>query len=207
MSNKIKYGVGVFEKGKYSARTRMMDGTIKTNNYYSIWLSMLSRCYNTPQDSVRFKKYIDCEVCKEWHYFQNFAEWYVNNSIDGYQMDKDILVRGNKIYSPETCCFVPQEINNLIEIRDQDRGQYMIGVNRDKRRPNSKFSARCSLLINGKRVYKALGTYETEIDAFNAYKKHKEENIRYVADEYYEKHLITKEVRDALYRFTINEND
>lgn len=208
MKGELKYGVGVFEEGKFKAREKLENGKYKTCGHYNAWMSMLDRCYNTPSDSVRFKKYTTCEVCKEWHYFQNFAEWYNEHYVDGYQLDKDILVKGNKVYSPETCCFVPQEINNLIENRDQDRGDYPVGVSLNKTCKHSvSFRARCSVLEGGKRLYKSLGCFDTKEKAFEAYKVAKEKNVRSVISEYYKDGKVSEKVYMALINYTVNIED
>lgn len=94
---------------------KVSDNTIVNLNY-STWLSMLKRCYNI-EFQFKHSSYIGCSVHEDWHNFQNFAKWYDENyySIGNERiaLDKDILVKGNKIYSPETCIFVPHNINNL----------------------------------------------------------------------------------------------
>lgn len=97
------YGVGFIGDGPYHSR---IGG--KLNKSYSTWKLMMERCYKEPR-SLKNKSYKDCRVCDEWHNYQNFAEWYEENyPNDGadYQLDKDIKVKGNRIYSPEHCIFV-----------------------------------------------------------------------------------------------------
>ena len=105
------YGIGYLGEGKYKTRE---NG--KLTKCYDTWHSMLERCYY-PKYQEKYPTYKDCEVCESWHNFQAFAEWYNDNyyEIHGEVMclDKDILIKGNKIYSPETCVFVPEKINNL----------------------------------------------------------------------------------------------
>jgi len=184
-------GKGVYIKGKYTFGKKG-----KPTKEYSVWLSMLTRCYNE-----RFIKnnetYVGCTVCDEWHNFQTFAEWFERNYIDGYQLDKDLIVKGNKFYSPETCCFIPQEINLLLVNRKRDRGIYPIGVSRDK----NKLAA--NIDIKAKRKY--LGNYNTIEEAFNVYKKAKESHIVSMAEEYKDK--IPIEVYHTLLNYTININD
>lgn len=101
------YGHGYIGYGKHKT---VENG--KHTRMYKIWTSMLQRCYSG-KDYV--STYNDCTVCKAWLNFQNFAQWYEENyyEIEGQRMhlDKDILYQGNKIYSPHTCVFVPQNIN------------------------------------------------------------------------------------------------
>jgi hypothetical protein len=96
---KVVQGIGYLGLGKYNRKDH--------KRCYSSWLNIIQRCYNTVNPN---KTYIDCEVHPLWHNFQNFAAWYEGNHIEGYQIDKDIKVEGNKVYGPETCMFVsPQE--------------------------------------------------------------------------------------------------
>jgi hypothetical protein len=146
---------------------------------YKTWQNILERCY----DEKALKKrptYIGCIVCEEWHNFQNFAKWYDENyyTINNEQMclDKDILVKGNKIYSPGTCVFVPENINLLFIKSNATRGKYPIGVSYDKSK--NKFVSHCN---NGKGKQIKLGIFNNSIDAFNAYKEFKENIIKDVA--------------------------
>ena len=114
-------------------------------------------------------------------------------------LDKDLLHKGNKIYSPETCVFVPQRINTLICNRALDRGNYPIGVTFKK--GLNKYNARCN--VNNERI--DLGVFLTEIEAFNTYKHFKESLIKEMADKY--KNKIPKILYDAMYKYEININD
>lgn len=79
---------------------------------YDTWRNMLARCY-CPITQAHNPTYIGTTVCTEWHNFQNFAEWYTENHTEGAHLDKDIRVKGNGVYSPTTCMFVPQHVNNI----------------------------------------------------------------------------------------------
>ena len=84
---------------------------------------MFDRCYN-PEVHARVPEYIDCEVSDEFCNFQNFAKWYdrkIYTSSYALELDKDLLVRDNKIYSPSTCCFIPKEINNNLNYTRDDK--------------------------------------------------------------------------------------
>lgn len=52
-------------------------------------------------------------MCKEWHMYENFYKWFKDNYIEGFSLDKDIAIEGNKEYSPTACAFVPQSVNSL----------------------------------------------------------------------------------------------
>lgn len=170
---------------------------------YSIWHGMLKRCYDENRRH-RDSSYINCTVCDEWLNFQNFASWYEENyyEIDEKTMclDKDILLKNNKIYSPDTCIFVPNEINVLFTKRQKNRGEYPIGVSVHKKHKN-EYQSRCR--INGK--IKHLGIFNTPEEAFHAYKIFKESYIKQIADEY--KELIPEILYDALYNYTVDLDD
>lgn len=171
-----------------------------TKTAYTRWRNMLQRSLD-----MNYKKehpaYLDVSVSEDWLSFSNFLLWFKNNYRDGYAIDKDILFKGNKLYSSETCCCVPREINNLIESSRKSRGDYPLGVRLDKR--SGKYLANYSL--HGKNTY--IGSFYNIEDAFNAYKIAKESHIKAVANDYYEKGLITKRVYDALLNYKIDIND
>lgn len=106
---KVIRGVGYLGEGDYT--------TLNPPNAYDKWANMLHRCYSE-NTHARQPTYKDCSVDPHWHNFQNFAKWfeenYNNEYMQDWQLDKDILFEGNKVYSPETCCFVPREINIMI---------------------------------------------------------------------------------------------
>lgn len=195
-------GVGFIGEGEYS------NSKDKNRSpQYSRWNSMLGRCYS---DSFLKKKptYKSCEVCEEWHNFQNFAKWYDDNyyEIFGEKMslDKDILVKGNKIYSPDTCVFVPQPINSLFEKSNKTRGKFLIGVfifknkNRIKRFSSTIVDPKSKVKIN-------LGYFMTENEAFLAYKKAKESAISFIANKY--KESIPEKLYKAMIDYKVEKSD
>lgn len=167
---------------------------------YDYWYSMLRRSYWKGYHASE-KSYKDVTVCKEWHNFQNFAKWFTENytpeTMQGWQLDKDILQKGNKVYSPETCAFVPQEVNKLFTRRSACRGEYPIGVS------NVRGSWYAS--INKGNGVEHLGTFRTAEDAFQAYKQAKEDYIREVADKW--KGQITKQVYENMYNYKVEITD
>lgn len=139
---------------------------------------MIRRCYDSK--SLEYKTtYQDCEVCDEWLFFSNFKEWFDENYIEGYSLDKDIRVHNNRIYSPETCCFVPKEINTIFITNKNKRGDFYIGVSHN----GANYTA--TLMKWGKTCY--LGVFPTEKEAFLAYKREKEYFIKEVANKYKDK--------------------
>lgn len=163
---------------------------------YSKWVSMLNRCYS-PKYQSRQPTYIGCSVCDEWLVFSKFKEWYDINSIAGMQIDKDILIRGNKVYGPTFCRFVPKEINYILLDSGASRGQFKQGVGWHK--GVQKFQANISRL-DGK---EHIGYFATEDDAFAAYKSEKEKWIKHQADHYFSLGYIDKDIHTALHNWTI----
>lgn len=195
------FGVGYIGEGKYK-----VSENCKATKIYQTWNNMLRRCYDNKCQEKQLT-YKDCTVCNEWLNFQNFAKWYDNNyyEIEGERMelDKDILCKGNKIYSPETCIYVPQTINKLFTKRQNNRGEAVIGTSPFK----GKYVANCSLINpkTGKSKGEYLGYYDTQKKAFEVYKYYKERNIKEVAD-YYKKQ-IPKILYNALYNYKVEIND
>lgn len=191
------HGVGYIGHGKYSELAK-----IKTDQY-SKWSHMLGRCY----DETRIKSnltYKDVTVCKEWHNFQNFAKWYEDNyyEVPGCKMelDKDILVKGNKVYSPKTCVFVPQRINYLFLKCNKSRGEYPIGVYLHK--SSGKYMVRISNVENKREYIGEFGNYQ---DAFNAYKINKESLILDVANKY--KEYLPSNLYNAMCEYKVEITD
>lgn len=163
---------------------------------YDFWKSILFRCYSKSFLS-RSPTYEGCSICEEWKYYSNFKRWYDEHYVEGYHLDKDILVQGNKVYGPQTTCFVPQEINKLILTRGRQRGPYKAGVYFSKGKFVAQYQAK------GKHI--SLGAFSSEDEACKAYQRAKKIHIANVATEFYNEGKITKEVRDALYRWEIKE--
>jgi hypothetical protein len=148
--------------------------------------------------------------CDEWFLYDNFYEWlhsqenfekWLNN--DNWAVDKDILIKGNKIYSPETCCLVPMSINSLFVKTEKTRGDYPVGVNYDK--SSNKYRAQCNNLLTGKR--KHLGLFKTPEEAFKAYKIYKENVIKQIAKIEYMSGNITKECYEAMMNYEVEIDD
>lgn len=186
----IKYDGAKIGEGKYKP--------IDNFDAYTVWVSMLKRCYTA--NKHHNPRYIDCYVCTEWHNFQHFAEWYVlqNNQIR-WELDKDIIVKNNKVYSPSTCAFVPKVINALFTKNNICRGEHPIGVCWDKVR--KKYSSYCG---NGRQQIR-LGFYNTEIEAFEAYKTFKELVIKDIALEY--KNELDTRVFEAMCQYKVELTD
>ena len=82
--------------------------------FYNRWLGMLQRCYGKAMQRLN-PSYVGCSVCDEWLRFSVFKAWMEKQDWVGMELDKDILVLGNKVYSPATCVFVTPKTNSLVE--------------------------------------------------------------------------------------------
>ncbi len=155
---------------------------------------MLVRCYNINYHKTR-PTYIGCEVTKEWHNFQVFGDWFEENHVESFDLDKDLLFRGNKIYSPETCCFVPQEINKTLIKCSSKRNEFPIGVSYNKKR--SKFQVAGK--VNGTKYFDCIEK------AFNYYVENKKQHIKILAEKY--KDRLIKQAYHTLLNYEIEITD
>ena len=194
------YDKGYFGQGEYSGR----DSYGSKSKCYNTWRGILERSYSKELKD-KHNTYLTVECCEEWHNYQNFAKWYEDNyyEVEGQRMDldKDILYKGNKIYSPETCIFVPQRINKLFTKSNKTRGDLPIGVYFHKR--EQKYVAQCRVLERDQQKF--LGYFNTPEEAFNAYKEFKEQYIKQVAEEYKDK--IPNKLYEAMLKWEINIED
>jgi hypothetical protein len=195
---KTIFGIGYLGKGEYKSKINFKHST-----QYRTWYQMFVRCYDAKYHE-KFPTYRNCSVADEWHNFQNFAAWYDHNyyEVDGerIELDKDILIKGNRVYSPDTCVFVPQNINYLFTKRNSRRGKYPIGVHYSKR--DEKFVSQCMDSKGGK---KGLGHYDNPLEAFQSYKVFKEKLIKQTAIEY--KDVIPDKLYNALLNYIVEVTD
>lgn len=177
--------VGFFGQGIYDSSHK---------SYYH-WRDMIRRVYGNIE---RSKFYEDCSVCQEWFNFQNFALWFDDNyyTVEDQRMelDKDILKKGNKIYSPETCVFVPKNINLIFVKSNSNRGNLPIGITKSSK---NTFRVRCGS--------KYIGNFYSIEDAFFSYKQEKEKQIKELADKY--KEYIPSKLYEVMYNYDVDIND
>ena len=190
--SKLTYGIGFNLQGKYAPYVSR-----RATEAYVVWRDMMKRCYSSKYHKGK-PTYINCEVDAIWHNFQNFAEWYYNHEYSdmGYQLDKDILAAENNVYSPETCCFVPREINMLIVDYSRARGIYPQGVYLHKASGNYMSSIRAS----GERVH--LGCFDCPNKAHQVYKIAKEAYVKEKALEWQDR--IACNVFEALMNWELS---
>lgn len=156
----LVYGVG-FNDAIYHIQPTI-NGNRTICPYYDVWASMLQRCYSPVLHKKR-PTYKGCEVSEDWKTFMNFRSWMMFQDWRGNDLDKDLLVPGNKIYSPETCVFVSQHVNTLLCDNRKRRGEYPIGV--CWHTITNKF--RAAMSFKGKRMH--IGLYDTAHEAHEAY--------------------------------------
>lgn len=192
-------GVGINDE---SIPTRV-DGN--QTREYKLWHSMINRCYS-PVSHEKKPTYIGCFVSESFKHFHLFHNWvgkqigFTTTSGSGaWNLDKDILVKNNKVYSESTCVFVPQCINKLLVKCDAARGVHPVGTSWNKKTGSYKASCR----VGG--VQQHLGLYSTPEAAFAAYKIAKEAEIKRMANEY--KHLLDPRVFDALMYYQVDIDD
>ena len=190
------YGVGI-PGTKYQPT---INGVLTKE--YELWQNMLKRCYS---DSLkkRYPTYKDCEVSDKFKSYEYFYEWchkQIGFGVEGFELDKDLLVKGNKVYSESTCVFIPQEINTLLIKCTASRGEHPIGVCWNKTKKSFVATVRKN---KGKSEH--LGYFTTKIEAFNAYKQAKESFVKEQANKW--KGQIDERAYNALMNYTVEITD
>ena len=209
-SRLIRKGLVHDKKQSYSNCGAVLDKVVKHGGVVvkqaRVWMSMIDRCYSD-KAQIRRPRYKGCVVSDYFMTYSNFEEWCNEqvgfNSLDdfgrSFELDKDLLVKGNKIYSENTCVFIPREINQVLEKANASRGEYPIGVCFDKNR--NKYASKVKKF--GKVVN--LGRYNTVIEAFNAYKQAKEAHLKELAAKW--KSQIDERAYLALINYEVHIDD
>lgn len=197
----VVYGVGA-SGNKYP--TSKNGKRIKEHNS---WNGILTRCFDK-KTKEKYPTYKDTTCCDEWLLYDNFYEWlhsqenfdkWLNGSR--WAVDKDILVKGNKIYSPETCCLVPMNINSFFSSHGNKLYDMPAGIDMVK----GKFLVRCCNPITNNR--ERLGLYKTLEEAFCVYKQRKEDIIKQLAQKEFDSGNITKECYNAMMNYEVEITD
>ena len=195
------YGVGIVGE-KYQSHIGQ-----RATKEYSAWKGIIQRSFDKEYKNEK-STYKNVTCCKEWLLFENFYEWIHNQSNfdkwlnnKNWHVDKDILKKGNKIYSPQTCCLVSQRVNALFIKDNAKRGSLPIGVTKSQHR----YTSQCRDAENNKTKYN--GSYDTVEEAFEAYKKYKENVIKIVAQEEYDNGNITEECYRAMMLYSVEITD
>ena len=166
LRRKLKYGVGLNDSD-YLTQPSIGGARVRCPAY-SAWCEVIKRGYCSKY-KAKYPTYEGVVVCNNWLEFSNFREWFINNHIDSYELDKDLLFVGNRVYSPKFCVFVPNWVNAFTTDCSANRGDYKIGVHWDI--SNNSFRSRCSNPKTKKREH--LGLFKTEHEAYNAWLKRK----------------------------------
>ena len=172
---KLVYGVGVND-ADYAVYTRC-DRKKVACPFYVKWHGMLERCYSA-KSQLKQPTYIGCSVCDEWLLFSNFKRWMEAQNWRGKELDKDLIFKGNKVYSPETCAFVDKKLNQFTNDRLSAIGDWPTGVSFNKRK--EKLESRCQNHLTKKNEY--LGNFNCPQAAHLAWKKRKHEIACQLAD-------------------------
>ena len=175
---KLVCGVGIYDlrdDPSYVCTKKVNGKIVWYCPFYRKWHDVLKRCYSESFLQTR-PTYRGCSMCEEWKTFSNFMAWMKTQPWEGRHLDKDILVPGNKVYSPENCVFVSRDVNNLLCNCPARRGKYPVGVK--IRNLNKKFSAQISKY--GKEYF--IGYYDTPDEAHEAYKKERSKYILEIAE-------------------------
>ena len=158
------FGIGVND-AHYATQPRVNGKQIR-DPAYRTWVNMLVRAYNQKYHAAH-PTYSDVTVSKEWHSFSAFRAWWLDNHLDGLNLDKDLLVVGNREYSHRSCIYIPQWLNKFTTDSGAARGELPIGVSLYK--PTGKYKSECCNPITGKRH--RLGYFTTPEAANSAWLK------------------------------------
>ncbi len=194
------YGVGINDADYFTQREHQPDGTHKrwVCPYYQKWRQVLERVY-CPKMHKKQPCYVGTSIEQSWHSFMTFRAWLIEQGYDGStQLDKDLLVQGNKHYGPRTAALVPPYLNFLLLTRDTERGEYPIGVT--KRSGPYNFTkpliAQCS---NGKGFgCKHLGYFSDPKEAHKAWQQQKIIQINLTLSRYRKEPCYREDVDKAI---------
>ena len=142
---------------------------------YKYWQAMFGRCYNQATQNNQ-PTYKGCTVHEDWHLYSKFKDWVLTQDWVGKHLDKDILIEGNKIYSPDTCVFVNKLTNSFIINPSRYKGVRKTGVTQ----VDSKYVAFCNDPF--KRYKDYLGTFKMEDEAHEAWRSKKLEYAHEVVE-------------------------
>lgn len=159
----MTYGINAInDMPRGSCSYKDEEGKKHMKKFYRDWHNMLKRCYANMD-----KTYVDCYVCDEWLTLSKFKAWFDKNCVEGFHLDKDLMEKDNKAYSPDMCNYIPQQLNNLFCDSKAKMGDCQTGASYDPQ--TGKYRARC--VANGKESW--LGRHDTEEQAAEAYKQEK----------------------------------
>jgi hypothetical protein len=184
----------------------MEDTYLTEKRTLQMWKAVAVRCL--PKFWSKHPTYSGCTlstIFKDYGLFRNWCQQQIGfDNIDEkgkrWQLDKDLLVKGNRLYGEDTCVFLPAKVNLLLTKRDSCRGKLPLGVTKGKK--EGRFRASCN---DGDGNHKHLCYFDTPIEAFLAYKVYKENLIKQVAEKY--KHQLDPRAYQALLNYTVEITD
>ncbi len=193
--NGLVYGQGKIGVGNY--KSGVCGKSIPTK-VYQLWLDMLRRCYSPQKQKIAYS-YVGCTVSENFKNFQFFAEWCNNQvgfGLKGYELDKDLLIKGNKLYSENTCVFLPRKLNCLIKLPIKIRSLPPC-VYKDGN------TYRVIIRVGDRK--KSFGRYLSVEEAFYVYKTFKESVIKETAERW--KDQIDPRAYNALISYEVEITD
>ena len=194
----LVHGFGIND-GKYPVRSEYSN----ISKEYATWRGVIGRCYHrTENRKIAYARYNGCSVSEFFKHYSNFYEWSNNQvgfGLDGFDLDKDLLIKGNRQYHEDVCVFIPSEINTAIQAKRRDRGDLPIGVSYHKQ--TGRFVSR--MRRANKDIH--IGIYSTPNEAFINYKKEKESYLKVLAEKW--KADIDDRAYKALINYKVDETD
>lgn len=196
--DKTLCGVGYLGIGKHQTKESGKD-----SKKYITWKAMIQRCYDE-NFQIKNPTYKNCSVCDKWHNFQNFGDWFDENFYQVEEeimcLDKDIIMKGNKIYCPEYCCFLPKSINSSFIGKKRSNTNSLLGVVYLEK--DDVYQVQCKT-INGKRTY--LGRFKDKQEAFSVYLSERYKTIRQYIDKY--NNYLPNKIKSALLNYEFDMED
>lgn len=204
----LVYGVGINDADypimkvqRYTVEGKRKTRVLWRCEFHSLWRELLRRGYSE-KEKQRHGGYTNSEVQSGWHKFSSFKEWMVKQNHQGLSLDKDILLKGNKIYGPELCCFVPAYVNTCLVLSDSIRGGLPVGVSISKAYVEAGRRNIYNAAIKNKRAdsykQKNLGNFETAYEAHDAWRTEKIKILEKVIEDYAKEICFRTDVADAL---------
>lgn len=187
-----KFAPTLFGKGVVGDNVTKVDGV--TTKLYNLWGGMLERCYSETFHK-KYPSYKDCRVSDKWLYLDNFKLWFEDYYKEGFELDKDLLVEGNKVYSEDTCVFVPKDLNNLIKYNKTLK-------KRDLPTSVTEHSGKYYSYTSDKQC---LGGFYTPEEAFIVYRDWKESKIKSLAEKYYNSDDIPSKLYEVLISYEVKD--
>ena len=185
----LVWGVGYNDLGYSVAESITVDGKSKQTwrcLFYFRWKEILrraSRDYHRPT-------YAECEIAEEWINASEFKAWMESQHWEGNHLDKDILVKDNKVYGPDTCAFIPAYVNTALLLNPMKRKKLPLGVKKEGR------GYRADINLSGSKLY--LGNFKCQEEAHAKWQGAKIEQLVKVCSDYKTELCFREDVLEAL---------